>query len=61
MTPKPTLRVEGEDPRVDARYEYSALQRVWVAELVSRMLKDERMKIDPSRSIYNQDTSDKLE
>jgi hypothetical protein len=25
------------------------------------MLKDERMKIDPSRSIYNQDTSDKLE
>ncbi|KAF9645935.1 hypothetical protein BDM02DRAFT_3189283 [Thelephora ganbajun] len=44
ITPKPALRVEGEDPRVD-----------------SRMLKDERMKIDPDRSIYNRDRSDRLE
>jgi len=26
----------------------------------ARMLKDERTKVDPSRSIYNRDTSDKL-
>jgi len=44
VTPKAALRVEGEDPRMDAR-----------------MLKDERTKIDPGRSIHHQDTSDKLE
>jgi len=44
VTPKAALRIEGEDPRVDAR-----------------MLKDERTKINPSRSIYNQETSDRLE
>jgi len=31
-----------------------------VVDFVPRMLKDERTKIDQSRSIYNQDTSDKL-
>jgi len=35
-------------------------RHVRVVDLVSRMLKDERTKVDPSRSIYNQDTSDRL-
>ena len=40
---------------------YSAFPCSQVVDFVSRMLKDERTKIDPTRSIYNQDTSDRLE
>jgi len=35
-------------------------RHVRIVDLVPRMLKDDRAKIDPNRSIYNQDTSDRL-
>jgi len=38
-----------------------AFRHVQVVNFVPRMLKDERTKIDPSRSIHHQDTSDRLE
>ena len=38
----------------------STFRHVRAVDFVLRMLKDERTKIDQSRSIYNQDTSDRL-
>ena len=44
MTPKPALKIEGEDARVDAR-----------------MLKDERLKSQQQRSIFDvKDGADRL-
>ena len=44
LTPKPSLKVEGEDARID-----------------SRMLKDDRLRGEAERSIFNvKDASDKL-
>ncbi|KAF8483986.1 hypothetical protein DFH94DRAFT_626161, partial [Russula ochroleuca] len=45
-TPQAAIGIEGEDARIDARQ-------------VVRLLKDQRMKADPSRS-FEQDDSDRL-
>jgi hypothetical protein len=39
---------------------FSAFRCVWASDPAPRMIKDERTNIDPSRSVYNRDTSDTL-
>ncbi|TCD60930.1 hypothetical protein EIP91_009283 [Steccherinum ochraceum] len=48
-TPHAAIGVEGDDPRINARH---------VALLM--LLKDERVKTDPTRSLFAQDTTDRL-
>lgn len=60
VTPKPTLQLEGEDARKDARYTMPA---AGVEDMLteSRMLKDERVRGDQERSIFTaKDAADRL-
>jgi hypothetical protein len=50
--PKASIQVEGEDMRVDARYEVW-LQRIAVRLMISRMIKDERERQEEMRSIFD--------
>ncbi len=63
LTPKVALNVEGEDARIDSR---SASGSVYLGRFRSlttsyRMIKDERVKGQEQRSIFNvKDTADRL-
>jgi hypothetical protein len=60
-TPQAVLAVEGEDARVDSRYDFLAVfENFYSAEHIGRMIKDERIKANPSRSIFAQDTTDRI-
>jgi hypothetical protein len=59
ITPKAALKVESEDVRVDARWVKSRVQ--WQKLTTTRMLKDDRIKEEPQRTIFNvQDAPDRL-
>lgn len=55
VTPKPALRVEGEDARMDARYISVPSICLYLDDLLTqlRMLKDDRVRKDTERSIFN--------
>jgi hypothetical protein len=60
-TPQAAIRVESDDVRMDARCVLSTMAFLSVKlKAYNRMLKDDRAKIDPSRSIFNQDLSDRV-
>jgi hypothetical protein len=60
-TPQAVLAVEGEDARVDSRYDFlTVFENFYSAERIDRMIKDERIKGNPSRSIFAQDTTDRI-
>jgi hypothetical protein len=60
-TPQAVIGFEGEDTRIDARYVASLSPSMYthLNTLIRRLLKDDRVKMDPSRSLYSQDTSDR--
>ena len=59
VTPKAALKVESEDVRVDARWVKSRVQ--WQKLTTTRMLKDDRIKDEPQRTIFDvQDAPDRL-
>ena len=61
-TPAPVIGVEGEDARVDARYElliYSVCY-VFLTTWFARMLKDDRVKPKNTRSFFSQLDEDEL-
>lgn len=56
------ISVEGEDARVDSRY---ACSLTWTSgegswDSIYRMIKDEREKQNPKRSIFAQDLTDRV-
>jgi acetyl-CoA carboxylase beta subunit len=53
ITPQPRLEVEGEDVRIDSRYMASDLWLSVHLLMVYRMLKDERVRQDQSRTIFD--------
>ena len=63
VTPKPALKLEGDDARMDSRYVLipwllDCNANVSSRPLLSRMLKDDRVHEDQARSIFNvKDTS----
>ena len=65
-TPQAVLGVEGEDPRVDARcvcvpvFQLAVFLRQCVYSSSASMLKDERAKQDPTRSLFAQEFTDRL-
>lgn len=62
-TPQAAIGIEGEDARIDSRYVASLLRSESYGHLYNslrRLLKDERVKTDSSRSLFHQDTSDRL-
>ena len=61
ITPKPTLKVEGEDVRIDGRYVHSArnVARRGLNVLVDHsMLRDDRIRGDGGRSIFNRQAAE---
>ena len=63
-TPKPTLKIEGEDVRVDARYQChnpTACPDLVALTKRNRMLKDDRIREERQRSIFDvKDAADRL-
>lgn len=57
------LAVEGDDARVDSKYvapNQTSPSCFSSLSLGLRMIKDERVKEDPSRSLFNQDFTDRV-
>jgi hypothetical protein len=55
LTPKPRLEVEGEDVRIDSRFEGHHYQSLKASRLTRqfRMLKDERLPEEKPRTIFD--------
>jgi uncharacterized CHY-type Zn-finger protein len=58
-TPAPIVSIEGDDIRMDARCVLSVLYASFML-MKNRMLKDERVQEDPSRTIAGMDTTGRL-
>lgn len=61
VTPKPTLQVEGDDARMDNRYVKALGTENGETLTITRMLKDDRVRGDQEKSIFNfKDISDRM-